>query len=72
MHRTPKRLRSSPQIAANERERRRQQVASAHSHNRIEGIMPDPDGRPIFDDYISGKIDIAELGRRVDALVASR
>jgi hypothetical protein len=34
--------------------------------------MPDPDGRPIFDAYISGKIDIAELGRRVDALVASR
>ena len=34
---TPKRLRSSPRITADEEERRRQHVASAYSHNRIEG-----------------------------------
>jgi len=69
---TPKRLRSSPRITADEEERRRQHVASAYSHNRIEEIMPDPEGQPIFEAYISGEIDIAELGQRVDAFIAAR
>jgi hypothetical protein len=69
---TLKRHRPSPAITADEEERRRQHVASAYSHNRIEGIMPDPEGQPIFEAYISGEIDVAELGQRIDALVASR
>ena len=34
--------------------------------------MPDPEGQPIFEAYISGEIDVAELGQQIDALVASR
>ncbi|MFO1117162.1 MAG: antitoxin VbhA family protein [Beijerinckiaceae bacterium] len=55
-------------ISTEEQTRRRQAVAQAHAHNRIEGIPTDPSAEPIFEAFINGEIDIDELGRHIDAL----
>ena len=60
-------------ITQAERLKRQRAVASAHSHNYIEGIEQDPAADPIFDAYIEGaEIDMTELGKRIDALAVSR
>jgi hypothetical protein len=59
-------------ITDEERLRRQKAVTRAHAHNYIEGIDQDPAATPIFAAFTNGEIDLVELGRRIDALVASR
>lgn len=66
-------LTPQPQPITNEERLRRQKaIARAHAHNYIEGIDQDPAATPIFTAFANGEIDLTELGRRIDALVASR
>jgi hypothetical protein len=54
------------------KERRHQAVESVHANNRIAGIAEDLTARPIFQAFIDGDIDIEEMGRQIDALMAAR
>jgi Antitoxin VbhA len=54
-------LKSSPRITPEEMERRRNALAWADAHNRIEGIMPDPATEQIFDAYVHGEIELHEM-----------
>jgi hypothetical protein len=59
---------AKPKISAAEMERRREALRYAVSHNRIEGQFPNPATAPIFDAFVRGEIDQAEVRQRLHAL----
>jgi hypothetical protein len=56
---------SKPKISPAKKERRREAVRYAVSHNRIEGQFLDPEGATIFDAFIRGEIDQNEILHRL-------
>ena len=59
---------TKPKISAAEMERRRYAVRYAVSHNRIEGQFMSPQSTAIFEAYVRGEIDEAEIEQRLLAL----
>jgi hypothetical protein len=55
-------------ISADETLLRIEQVRRGDANNRIEGISSDPRVHPVFDAYISGEIDVAEIVPRLKLL----
>jgi Antitoxin VbhA len=62
--RTPK-----PRIDAEEMTRRREALRRADAHNRIEGILPDPESEPIFQAFVRGDIEFEDILPRLNALL---
>jgi hypothetical protein len=48
-------------ISQEEQARRRYAVEQANAHNRIEGIVPNPQADPIYERWIAGAIDSDEV-----------
>ncbi len=57
-------------ISAAESERRREAVRRADAHNRIEGVFRSPETDAVFESYVRGEIQAAELVPRLKALQA--
>jgi hypothetical protein len=59
---------TKPKISGAEMERRREAMRQAVADNRIEGQFPNPASGPIFDAFVRGEIDQAEVLQRLHAL----
>jgi hypothetical protein len=59
---------TTPNISVVELDRRRDAVRYAASHNRIEGQSLDAESAAIFDAFVRGEIDQAEIRPRLNAL----
>jgi hypothetical protein len=57
-----------PKISAEEMERRREMVQDAVRSNAIEGARHGPDVDPIFDAFINGEIEAADILPRIKRL----
>jgi len=57
-----------PKISVEEMERRRKVVRDAIRSNAIEGARHGPEVDPIFEAYITGEIDVAEILPRIKRL----
>jgi hypothetical protein len=55
-------------ISAAEMQRRREALRNADAHNRIEGQFPSPECDAIFEAFIRGDIEQAEILPRLHAL----
>jgi len=55
-------------ISAAEMQRRREALRNADAHNRIEGQSPSPECDAIFEAFIRGDIEQAEILPRLHAL----
>lgn len=68
----PRRAAAPAAISAEEMERRRLIVRKAHHTNQLEGLEPDPDMEPIFEAFVRGEIEAADLVPRIKAAQAAR
>lgn len=59
----------TPTITPEERERRRKDVRDAFRTNAQEGLEPNPACQPIFDAYVAGEIEYAEIRPRIRAVL---
>jgi len=59
----------TPAITAEEMERRRKMVRSAFRSNAMEGLRPNPACQPVFDAFIAGEIELAEMMPRVKSIL---
>jgi hypothetical protein len=59
-------------ISAKEMERRREALRQADASNRIEGLFPSPDTTAIYEEFIRGEIELADVWPRVQALQLHR
>lgn len=55
-------------ISAAERQRRREALRHAKAHSRIEGQFPSPEGEALFEAFVRGDIEQAEILPRLHAL----
>jgi len=55
-------------ISAAEMQRRREALRNADAHNRIEGQFPSPECDAIFEAFVRGDIEQAEILPRLHAL----
>ena len=55
-------------ITSTEMQRRRDALRQAKAHSRIEGQYPSPEGEAIFEAFIRGDIEQAEILPRLHAL----
>ncbi|ATU95176.1 antitoxin VbhA family protein [Phyllobacterium zundukense] len=62
----------APAITPEEMERRRKMVRSAFRSNAIEGLRPNRACQPVFDAFIAGEIELAEMMPRVKAILGIR
>jgi hypothetical protein len=60
--------RSKPRISAEEMAQRREALRRADAHNRIEGILPNPESEPIFEAFVRGEIEFDDILPRLNAL----
>jgi hypothetical protein len=60
-------LKSSPRITPEEMARRRKALERADAHNRIEGIMPNPETEQIFEAFVRGEIELDEMQPLIQA-----
>jgi len=56
------------EISADEMKRRRERVRRGDAHNRIEGLARGPETDSVFDAYINGEIEVAEIVPRLKAI----
>ena len=61
-------LKPKIKITSAERQRRREALRRADAHNRIEGQFPSPECDAIFEAFIRGDIEQAEILPRLHAL----
>ena len=59
-------------ISAKEMERRREALRQADASNRIEGLFPSPGTTAIYEEFIRGEIELADVWPRVQALQLHR
>ncbi len=62
---------AKPKISAAEIERRREALRYAVAHNRLEGQSMSPEGAAMFEAYVLGEIDEAEIDQRLHRLHCS-
>ncbi len=60
--------RPRPKISDAEMQRRREIVAYADAHNRIEGLQRSEKGSEVFDAFIRGDIELTDMIPRLKAL----
>jgi hypothetical protein len=54
-------------ISVEEMERRREALRQADASNRIEGLFRNPVTTPIYEEFIRGEIELADIWPRVQA-----
>ncbi|PSH61723.1 hypothetical protein CU102_26440 [Phyllobacterium brassicacearum] len=64
--------RKAPAITLEEMELRRKMVRSAFRSNAIEGLRPNPACQPVFEAFIAGEIELAEMLPRVKAILGTK
>lgn len=57
----------SKRITLEEMKRRQKALERADAHNRIEGIMPNPETDPIFEGFVRGEIELEEMQLLIQA-----
>jgi hypothetical protein len=65
-------VQTKPRLSAEEMTRRREAVSRADAHNRIEGIYRDPETDAIFEAFVRGDIEAAEIIPRLKAQLGLR
>ncbi len=62
----------APAITLEEMELRRKMVRSAFRSNAIEGLRPNPACQPVFEAFIAGEIELAEMLPRFKAILGTK
>ena len=66
------RAKPKAKISVEEMERRREALRQADASNRIEGLFPTPGTTAIYEEFIRGEIELADIWPRVQALQLRR